>query len=181
MRKVILSTFVTLDGLIEGPEGQNGWNIDVFDEEMERYAGEQLDEVDTLLLGRVTYDLFADAWPREEGDVAGKMNAIAKVVFSRTPRTLDWNNSRQAGPDLAAEIAALKAAPGKDMLIYGSAALSRDLMRLGLIDEYRMWVHPVILGKGKPLFEDFEDRVDLELVRTRVFEPGVCILYYRPA
>lgn len=180
MRKVILSIFVSLDGRIENATGQQDWNIDVFDDEMERYAAEQLDEVDTLLLGRRTYELFARDWPAETGEVADKMNGIDKVVFSRTLTQATWRNTRIA-TDVALEITALRSRPGKDMLIYGSAELARDLMRLGLIDEYRLWVHPVVLGDGTPLFENFKDRIDLKLVDTRVFDTGVCILRYRPA
>ncbi|WP_214410520.1 dihydrofolate reductase family protein [Sphaerisporangium fuscum] len=181
MRKLILSTFVTLDGFIEGPNGENDWNIDVFGDDMERYADEQLDEVDTLLLGRITYELFARAWPAETGEFADKMNGIAKVVFSRTLKTAEWNNTRVAGGDAAEEIAELKRRPGRDMLIYGSAAFAQSLMRLGLIDEYRVWVHPVVLGDGKPMFDGVKDRLDLELIGTRVFDSGVCVLSYRPA
>ncbi|MFC4533300.1 dihydrofolate reductase family protein [Sphaerisporangium dianthi] len=181
MREVILSMFVSVDGYVENSTGQQDWNIDVFDDEMERHVGEQLDAADTLLLGRRTYELFAQAWPAEVGAVADKMNGIAKVVFSRTLQGAAWHNTRVASGDVAEEIAELKRLPGKDILIYGSAALARDLMRLGLIDEYLLWVHPVVLGDGRQLFEDFKDRVDLKLAGTRVFDTGVCILRYRPA
>ncbi|WP_248965388.1 dihydrofolate reductase family protein [Sphaerisporangium perillae] len=181
MREVILSMFVSVDGYIENSTGQQDWNIDAFDDEMERHVGEQLGEVDALLLGRRTYELFAQAWPTETGEVADKMNGIDKVVFSRTLKSAAWHNTRIAAGDVAEEIAELRRLPGKDMLIYGSAEFARDLMRLGLIDEYRLWVHPVVLGDGKQLFENFKDRIDLKLVDTRVFDTGVCILRYRPA
>ncbi|WP_405146062.1 dihydrofolate reductase family protein [Sphaerisporangium sp. NBC_01403] len=181
MRKVILAEFLTLDGFIEGPAGEMDWDMEVFDDDMERYADEQITGVDTLLLGRRTYEIFAGAWPKETGEFADKMNGMEKVVFSRTLKKLDWNNARLAGDDAAEEIARLKARPGGNMLIYGSARFAQSLMRQDLIDEYRLWVHPVVLGQGKPLFADVKERIKLTLVDTRLFGTGVCVLRYKAA
>ncbi|MEU8266671.1 dihydrofolate reductase family protein [Sphaerisporangium sp. NPDC049002] len=178
MRKVILAQFVTLDGFVEGPGGELDWNIGVFDSGMEGYADEQITGVDTLLLGRRTYEVFIGYWPEQTGAFADKMNGVEKVVFSRTLKKTAWANSRIA-VDPAEEIAKLKERPGGNMLIYGSAGFAQSLIRQGLIDEYRIWVHPVVLGEGRPLFAGLKERVDLKLVETRTFDSGVCVLRYQ--
>ncbi|MFC4586713.1 dihydrofolate reductase family protein [Sphaerisporangium corydalis] len=180
MRKVILAMFVTVDGFIEGPDQEMDWNIGNFDEAMEEYADEQIEGVDTLLLGRRTYEVFVGYWPEQTGAFADKMNGLEKIVFSRALERTEWVNSRVAA-DAVKEVEDLKARPGGHMLIYGSAELAQGLMRRGLIDEYRLWVHPIVLGAGRSLFGDLGERIGLTLAETRVFDTGVCVLRYEKA
>lgn len=175
MRKVIASTFVTLDNLMVGPN-----------EDMRKEISDQQSTVDTLLLGRVTYQMFADYWPTKTTDdepAADHMNNTPKIVFSKTLENAlwgKWNNARVVKDNIAEEIQKLKQQPGKDMAIIGSASIVQTFTNLGLIDEYRLLVHPVILGSGKPLFKNIKDRVNLKLVKTKTFKNGVVVLYYQP-
>lgn len=179
MRKLILSMFLSLDGYTSGPDNDMAWNTDLFGEDMEKFAFQQLSSVDTLVLGRRTYELFAGFWPDQTDEFGDMMNAATKVVFSRTLTDPSWVNSRVATSGPAKEINALKAQPGKDMLIYGSAELTRALLKAGVIDELRLWVHPTILGAGVPFLAEFDDHISLELTGTHVFDTGVVILYHR--
>jgi dihydrofolate reductase len=188
MRKIITTTWITLDGFIAGPNGEMDWVI--VDEEMGKYEGDIVSAADTLLLGRVTYQSFAGSWPYvpdnpnaqlEEKEYARKLNAMRKIVFSRTLSSVEWNNSSLVGEVIPEEIVKLKQEPGRDMLIYGSASLIRTLTNHGLIDEYQLLVHPVVLGDGKPLFLDITDSHKLQLVGTKTFPSGVVGLYYQPA
>lgn len=187
MRKIITTTWVTLDGFIAGPNGEMDWVI--VDEEMGTYEDDAVSAADTLLLGRVTYQSFAGSWPYVpdnpaahpgEKAYARKLNAMRKIVFSKTLPTVEWNNSSLLKEVLPEEITKLKQEPGRDMLIYGSASIVRTLTNLGLIDEYQLLVHPVVLGGGKPLFQDIRDRRKLRLVKTKTFSSGVVGLYYQP-
>ena len=187
MRKIITTTWVTLDGFIAGPNGEMDWVI--VDDEMGTYEDDIVSAADTLLLGRVTYQSFAGSWPHvpdnpnaSEGEkqYARKLNAMRKIVFSKTLPTAEWNNSSLMKEVLPEEITKLKQEPGRDMLIYGSASIVRTLTNLGLIDEYQVLVHPVVLGGGKPLFQDIRDRRKLQLVKTKTFPSGVVGLYYQP-
>ena len=186
MRKIITTTWVTLDGFIAGPNEEMDWVI--VDEEMGTYEDDVVSAADTLVLGRVTYQSFAGSWPyvpdnpnASEGEkaYARKLNAMRKIVFSRTLPTVEWNNSSLVKEVLPEEILKLKQEPGRDMLIYGSASIVRTLTNLGLIDEYQLLVHPVVLGGGKPLFQDIRDRRKLRLVKTKTFSSGVVGLYYQ--
>ena len=187
MRKIITTTWVTLDGFIAGPNEEMDWVI--VDEEMGIYEDDLVSAADTLLLGRVTYQSFAGSWPHvpdnpnaSEGEkaYARKLNAMRKIVFSKTLPTVEWNNSSLVKEVLPEEITKLKQEPGRDMLIYGSASIVRTLTNHGLIDEYQLLVHPVVLGGGKPLFQDIRDRRKLQLVKTKTFSSGVVGLYYQP-
>ncbi len=184
MRKVIASPFVTLDGFMAGPHGEIDWNEPYFDEEMGNYIGEQFATMDTILLGRVTYQMFAGYWPtqgvKDDPVFAEKMNTLLKVVFSRTLEKVEWNNSKLVKDNIVEEIRSLKQQPGKNLVIDGSAGLIHSLTNLGLIDEYRLRVHPVILGSGVPLFKDIKGRMTLKLVETKPFRSGVVILHYQP-
>jgi dihydrofolate reductase len=182
MRNVLVSEAVTLDGYFAGPNGEIDWHV--VDDEFNAQAAELLDSVDTLLFGRVTYQLMAAYWPTpaaltDDPIIAAKMNALQKVVFSRTLKAADWNNSRLASKDLHAEITTLKQQPGKDMVIFGSGSLVSQLTTMGLLDEYRLFIHPVVLGAGKPLWGNLQDRLGLKLIGTRAFGSGNVLLTYR--
>jgi len=183
MRKVILFNMVTLDGFFEGPNGEIDWHN--ADEEFNEFAVDQVKSADGLIFGRVTYELMASYWPTpaaqaDDPIVAEKMNTMPKIVFSRTLKTVEWNNTRLVKGDTVKEISELKQQPGKDLLIFGSADLASTLTNLGLIDEYRIMVNPVVLGKGKPLFKDIKGKLNLRLLRTRNFSNGNVLLYYEP-
>jgi dihydrofolate reductase len=183
MRKVIMFNMVTLDGFFAGPNGEIDWHN--VDGEFNEFAIDQLGSADGLLFGRVTFQMMASYWPTEAATtddpiVAGKMNALPKVVFSRTLVKAEWSNSRLVKGNVAEEITKLKQQPGKDLLLFGSADLASTLTRLGLIDEYRVMVNPVVLGSGKPLFKDVHQRFGLKLEKTKTFRNGNVLLYYQP-
>jgi dihydrofolate reductase len=187
MRKVILSISVTLDGFFEGPNKELDWHI--VDEEAKEYAKDLLNNVDTLLFGRVTYQLMADYWPaaatnsstsKSDLEFADKMNNLPKIVFSRTLQEVKWNNSSLVKENIVEEISKMKQQSGKDMVIFGSGSIVSTFMQLGLIDEYRIIVDPVVLGNGKPLFKGIKDKHNLKLLKTKVLGSGVVILYYQP-
>ena len=183
MRKVILFNMVTLDGFFEGPNGEIDWHN--VDEEFNEFAVHQVSTADGLIFGRVTYELMASYWPTpaaqaDDPIVAEKMNTMPKIVFSRTLNTVEWNNTRLVKGDAAEEISKIKQQPGRDLLIFGSADLASNLTNLGLIDEYRIMVNPVVLGKGNPLFKDIKEKLNLRLLRTKTFSNGNVLLYYEP-
>jgi dihydrofolate reductase len=183
MRRVFLFIMVSLDGYYEGPNQDISWHH--VDKEFNDFAIQQLDEVDMLLFGRVTYQMMASWWPTPsaiESDpiVAGKMNSLPKIVFSRTLAKAEWNNSRLIKDNIADRVAELKQQPGKDLAIFGSSDLAASLLQMGLIDELRIMVNPVVLGNGKPLFKGLNHRAELRLTRTRSFGSGNVLLYYEP-
>ena len=183
MRKVLVSMMVSVDGMFAGPEGDIGWHN--VDEEFNDFAVEQLDSVDTLLFGRVTYEGMASWWPTEmalgdDPDVAVRMNALEKVVFSRTLDAADWEHTRLVKDDMAGEVSRLKDLPGKDSVIFGSGSIVTELAQAGLIDEYRLFVAPVALGKGTALFAGLPEALRLKLLDARVFASGNVLLRYTP-
>jgi dihydrofolate reductase len=179
MGRLVMWNLVTLDGFFEG---NKPWDLDwheyVWGEELERLSLEQLRSAEMLLFGRATYQGMASYWPSAHGDVADLMNAIPKVVFSRTLRQADWANTRLVHGDAEQEVARLKERPGKDLFIFGSATLCRTLMQRGLIDEYRLALVPVVLGGGSPLFKPSPNRMRMTLVDARPLRSGCVILKY---
>jgi dihydrofolate reductase len=191
VRKVIVSEFVSLDGVMEDPGGAEGsargaWSF-AFDRgpEGDKFKFDELAAADALLLGRVTYEAFAAVWPQIEeqtGEYGAWMNGYPKYVASTTLREpLEWNGNLIEG-DVAEGVSELKRQDGKDILVFGSAQLVRTLMEHDLIDEYRLMVFPIVVGKGKRLFGDTEETKAMRLVDTKQVGPdGVLILTYRPA
>jgi dihydrofolate reductase len=183
-----MTMWVTLDGFIAGPDDEMDW-LGSFDPAMGQYEDNFITAADTLLLGRVTYESFAGAWPNvpnnpnadpAEVAYAHKLNALRKIVFSRTLENAEWNNSSLRREVVPAEIMQLKQEPGRDIIVYGSASLVQTLTNLGLIDEYQLLLHPVVLGSGKPLFKNIEHKLNLQLAQTKTHSSGVVVLYYRP-
>lgn len=180
MRNLIVSNLMSLDGFFEGPNQELDWFV--VEEEFLQYARELLRSVDTLVFGRKTYQHMADYWPSAPSDeIADKMNNLPKIVFSKTMKTADWNNSRLVNTDAEREISRLKQQPGKDMVIFGSAALASFLLQNGLIDEYRVVLQPVLVGGGTPMFRGIGERIRLKLTGTRSFNSGVAVLCYQKA
>jgi len=180
MRKLIVSTYATLDGRVDDlPD----WVTPYDDDASVVYHTELLKDSDALLLGRKTYEVFAAIWPPRAGELAyiDKINSMVKHVASTTLDNLTWENSRLIKGDVADGVAELKRQPGQDLVMYGCHDLMQELARHDLIDEYRVLVHPVLLGKGRTLLADGAPAVRLELVDHVVTESGVAILTYRPA
>lgn len=177
MRKVVVSEFITLDGVIEDPR----WTFQFGGEEQDHYKFNEMKEADALLLGRVTYEGFAVAWPNmieETGEYGQWMNGYPKHVVSESLDQLEWNNSSLINGDLTEEVSKLKAQPGKDILIFGSGTLVKSLMKLGLIDEYRLMIFPIVVGKGQRLFEEGLEQTELKLAESKTFKSGVVVLTY---
>lgn len=177
MRQVFWQIVVTLDGLVAGPNGALDWFVP--DEDFNDYVAEMLSSIDGILVGRVTYEGFAGYWPSSTDAEAPKMNALPKIVFSRTLESVDWKNSRLVKENVHEEISKLKQQPGKDIALFGSANLASTLMRLDLIDEYRIVVSPVVLGAGIPMFRDVKEATTLTLAKTQTLRSGAVILHYR--
>jgi dihydrofolate reductase len=187
MGKVVVSEFVSLDGVIEDPGGaekfeHGGWTIPYWSDDIGAFKFDELMTSDALLLGRVTYEGFAAAWPgqADEAGFADRMNNLPKYVVSTTLDKTDWNNSTIISGNVAEEVASLKEQPGQDILINGSGKLIQSLMPDNLIDEYRLLVYPIVLGSGKRLFQGGIDTT-LKLVESRAFDSGVILLRYQPA
>lgn len=178
MRRIIVSTFATLNGVIENP---HHWSLDYFDEAAGKFANAQLFAADALLLGRETYQGFAEAWPSRTGDFADKINSMAKYVVSTTlAEPLEWGPATLIKGNVAEEVSKLKQQPGQDILIYGTGRLAQTLLQHGLIDEHRLWVVPIIWGSGKRIFEGM-DPTTLELVEAKTLPSGTVILSHKPA
>ena len=185
MRKVIATEYVTLDGVMEAPGGEEslgargGWSFLFSNEEAAQFKFGELFSSDTLLLGRVTYQIFAAAWPSRTGEFADRMNSPPKYVVSTNLDKAEWYNSHLIKKNVVEEISKLKQQPGQNILVYGSAELVNLLMQHNLIDEYRFMVFPIVLGIGKRLFKD-ESSATLKLVDTQTFTSGVVVLIYQP-
>jgi dihydrofolate reductase len=182
MRKVIFFMLISLDGFFEGPNSDINWHH--VDEEFNEFAIAQLNMVDTLLFGRVTYEMMASYWPTptavaNDPIVAGKMNSLPKIVFSKTLSKVDWQNTRLIKDNFVEEILKLKQQTGKDLIMLGSSDLAVTFIKHGLIDEYRIMVNPVTLGNGKSLFNGIDDKLNLKLINTKTFSSGNVLLYYQ--
>lgn len=182
MRKVIVSNLISLDGFISGPNGEIDWFG--WDKELESYGKDQLGSMGTILFGRVTNELMASYWPTataaaNDQMIIDAMNNLPKIVFSKTLEKVEWKNSRLVKENIAEEISKLKRQPGKDMVIYGSGSIVSALAQAGLIDEYRIFVNPVVLGSGKPLFQDIKNRLNLKHINTKTFGNGLVLICYR--
>jgi dihydrofolate reductase len=182
MRKIVAGTFLSLDGVMESPDQ---WHFPYFDEAMGEAVGSQMAESDAMLLGRVTYQEFASYWPQQPDDTPGAefMNPTKKYVVSTTLSNVDeWQNSTLIdGNNFVEEIKRLKASPGKNLNVTGSAKLIQSLLREGLLDELRLLVHPIVVGKGKRLLDGDIGQVPLKLVDSQTFDTGVLYLTYVPA
>ncbi len=186
MRKVIVSEYVTLDGVMEDPGGGDkskygGWSRQFWNEQAMKFKYDELFASDALLLGRVTYDGFAKAWPtmKDTGDFGERMNSIAKYVVSTTLKSAKWNNSTIINNNVGEKIKALKEQPGKDFLVEGSSELVHTLMQYDLVDEFRLMIHPIVVGGGKQLLGEGIDRKVLTLVETKTFNSGIVVLIYQ--
>ena len=179
MRKLFLQMMMTLDGRVEAPDGAFDWHA--AGEELDQYVAEMLGSIDGILVGRKTYEGFASYWPTSTRPEAPRMNELPKLVFSRTLSRVEWQNARLVTGDVAQEVARLKQQPGEDLALFGSNTLAATFARLGLIDEFRFIVSPIVMGEGTPLLRDIGSRVRLKLARTATFRSGIVSLYYRPA
>lgn len=176
MKRLKVAIYVSLDGVVEDP----AWTGPFWSDELSDLQADYLYSSDALVLGRVTYEGFAAAWPGMEeatGDFGRKMNSMPKHVASRTLRETEWNATLLQG-DAAEAVSALKDGDGGELLIYGSGTLVDELTRHGLIDEYRLMVHPVLVGSGRKLFESLGETVDLRLEDVRTTDAGVAVLTY---
>lgn len=182
MRKIIVFENVTLDGFMAGLNGELDWAMQ--DDEITQYAKEGQDSIDTILFGRVTYEMMASFWPTPAAEsinpvFANSLNNTPKIVFSRKLEKADWKNTRVVKELTKEELLKMKQVPGKNIMIFGSGTLIEQLTNLGLIDEYQLMVNPVILGKGRPLFKDIKDRIKLKLVNFKTFNTGIVLLQYQ--
>jgi dihydrofolate reductase len=185
MRKLIVSEFVTLDGVMEAPGGEpghphSGWVFEFMSPEQEQFKLDETLEADVLLIGRVTYEGFSEAWPGRGGEFADKMNSMRKVVASTTLTDPEWNNT-EVVTDVPGDIVKLKEEDGGPVVVAGSRTLVHSLMEHGLVDELRLLIFPVVLGSGARVFPEGPDKTKLELVDTRTFPSGVTANTYRPA
>jgi dihydrofolate reductase len=185
MRKIIVTEFITLDGVVEAPGGNEtphphgGWQFKYNSPETGKYKIDELSSVDTLLLGKTTYETFAAFWPGQTGAFADPINRMPKYVVSRSLQKVEWNNSHILR-DVAGDVAALKKSDGGDILVYGSATLVKALLHHDLIDELRLMVYPVSIGGGLRLFDDNRELKKFGLKHSRVTDNGVVILEYQP-
>ena len=192
MRKLIVSTFMTLDGVMQAPGGpgeddsgsfaHGGWSVNYWDEQMGQVMAEAMSTPFALVLGRKTYDIFAAYWPHASDDAGAKpLNEATNYVASRGHPTLEWSNSVLIDGDAAEGIAALKKEDGPELQVHGSGNLIQTLLRHNLIDQYRLWVFPLVIGSGKRLFSDGTIPSGLKLTDSKVSTTGVVIGTYEPA
>lgn len=176
MRKLVVTEFVSLDGIMENPV----WTMHYWNDEIANFKGAETSASDALLLGRVTYQGFAAAWPESKDEGAEYFNGVRKYVVSTTLNKLDWNNSVLINENVVEEIRKLKQGNGQNITVHGSATLVQTLTRQHLVDSYRLLVYPVVLGKGIRLFQE-GTVATLKLVKAESFSSGVTALIYEPA
>jgi dihydrofolate reductase len=187
MGRIVVTEFVSLDGVMEAPGGgenfkYGGWSFEISrGEEGDKFKLDETVASEALLLGRVTYEGFAKAWPSREGEFADKFNTMPKYVVSSTLEKPEWNNSTVLKGDVPEEVARLKEKHDGDIVVHGSATLVQTLFEHDLVDELRLMVFPVVLGSGKRLFDETSDKKPLRLVDSRTVGDGVTILIYEPA
>src|SRR5919106_3451838 len=192
MRTLIVNTFTTLDGVMQAPGGpgeddsggfaHGGWSVNYWDDKMAQLMGEATSKPFAMVLGRKTYDIMAAYWPQAPEEAGAKtFNDATKYVASRSHRTLEWSNSVLIEGDAAEGIAALKEEDGPELQVHGSGDLIQTLLRHNLVDEYRLWIFPVVVGSGKRLFSDGTVPAALKLVDSKVSTTGVVIGTYEPA
>jgi dihydrofolate reductase len=192
MRKLIVQTFLTLDGVMQAPGGpgedddggfaHGGWSVNYWDEQMGQVMGEATSRPFAMVLGRRTYDIMAAYWPNAPEEAGGEVfNDATKYVASRSRPTLEWSNSVLVEGDAADGLAALKQEDGPELQVHGSANLIQTLLAHNLVDQYRLWVFPVVLGSGKRLFADGTVPSGLRLVDSTVSTTGVMMCTYEPA
>jgi dihydrofolate reductase len=189
MRKTVLAMMMSVDGYIEGPNKEfvpPAWSDDL----AKYWSGDNVDNADIMMYGRTCYEGMAAYWPAAEADpdatedwveYARQINNKPKIVFSKTLQKADWTNTRIVRENIAEEIAKLKQEPGKDLVLFGGADIANTFMKLGLVDEYRLLVTPIVLGGGTPLFKNGLDRFNLKLLDTKTMDTGAVILRYEPA
>jgi dihydrofolate reductase len=190
MRKLIFKIELTLDGFIAGPKGEMDWGIATDGaEENWKHVFDMLSTVDTVLMSRVIYQTFKEFWPaagtnpsspKAEKEFSNWLNNTPKIVFSKTLESVDWVNTRLVKGDVGKEIAQLKQQPGKNFIMWGGSIFPQALMNLGLIDEYWINIHPVLLGSGKPLFTDIRNKILFSVLSTKMFVSGTVGLCYKP-
>lgn len=188
MRKLVLFLHASLDGFVEGPNGEMDIGWVSYDPDLENHANEILSTADTVIWGRGTYQMMHSYWPsvssnpsatQHERNHAEWIEKTAKIVFSTTLEKVEWNNSRLLKEDVEEEIITLKQQPGKDMVILGSPRLAHQLMQLDLIDEYKITVSPVLIGNGLPLFQGLREKINLKLIENKTFNSGAIGLVYQ--
>ena len=189
MRRLLVSNMMSLDGFVAGPNGELDWFVYegfMKDTEFGQYARDLISSVGAILLGRRTYEEFLSYWPEATDNdpvVTERINNLPKIVFSKSLEKVSWgkyDTVRLVKQDPANEVSRLKAEPGKDLVIYGSATLVSSLLNEGLIDELQIFLHPVVLGSGKPEFPDITGRHEFELLKSTPLKSGAVALYYRP-
>ena len=187
MGRIVVTEFVSLDGVMEDPGGSEdfehgGWSFEISrGEEGDKFKLDEALEADALLLGRVTYEGFAEAWPTRDGEFADKFNNMPKYVVSSTLEDPEWNNSTVLKGDVAEHVSKLRETQDGDIVVHGSAQLVQTLVENDLVDEVRLMVFPVILGKGKRVFGETSDKKPLQLTDSKTVGDGVAILIYKPA
>jgi len=185
--RIVVTEFMSLDGVIEDPGGaedfrHGGWSFEISrGDEGDKFKLDETMSAEALLLGRVTYEGFAEAWPSREGEFADKFNTMPKYVVSSTLEEPEWNNTTVLKGDVAEEVAKLKQEQEGDVVVHGSPRLVQTLVELDLVDELRLMVFPVVLGTGKRLFGETSDKKPLQLVDSKMVGDGVAILTYEPA
>ena len=189
MRELIVNTFLTLDGVMQAPGGpeedpsggfeHGGWSFGYWDEQMQRAMGESMSKPFDLVLGRKTYDIFAAHWPYSDDPAAEPLNTATKHVASTTRSELEWENSKLIDGEVPEGVRALKEEDGPELQVHGSANLTQTLLEHGLIDEFRVWIFPLVLGRGKRLFDGGTVPAGMELARSQVSSTGVIMATYR--